>query len=100
MYKSYKFLTVSEITGLYIYQIIDDNFEDLVEIKNGTAICNAIIEVYSKRNLPVASNIIRFMLLCRNYYNWSLDDQIKHYKYYTPRWPEVDKEIKKYLLFS
>lgn len=80
------------------YKIIDDDFEE--EKSPYTISWLSIIEVYSKRNLPVVPNLIRFMLWYRDYYGWSLDRQVIINKKHNPRWHEVEQDLKKYLLFS
>ena len=86
------------------HKITDDDFEENILIRrlrlNNEAIHNVIIDFYSKRNLPVVKNLIKFMLWYRDKYSISLDNQYLFNKLDNSRWIEVDKEIKKYLLFS
>lgn len=100
MFKSYNFLRYNELTKRNIYKIIDDNFEETIELTSYTLLCDAAIEVYSRRNLSVAPNVIRYMLWYRDQTHSSLDIIYKHLKCYTKHWSKIDKEIKKYLLFS
>ena len=80
------------------YIIIDDDFEEIT--RSNLLSWADIINSYKKRNLPVVSNLIRFMLWYRDKNGWSLDYQFAINKANNPRWPEVEQDIKKYLLFS
>jgi len=98
MFKEYIFIKETDEGYGWFFKIIDDDFEEI-------SICEvyidiAIMDIYSKRNLPVVPNLIRAMLWFKNNYNISLDKQIDYNKKYNPRWHEVEQEIKKYLLFS
>lgn len=108
MFQSFRFIewygaSYSPYREKYRCQIIDLDFEDVIIVSvpfRTIAISTSVIEVYFKRNLPIAPNLIRAMLWYRDKYNISLDDQYISNKNHSPYWKSVEQDIKKYLLFS
>jgi hypothetical protein len=110
MFKSYEYirsLGYDEATKQYQaeYKIADTDFEDVVVLGMASIATDgggsaAVINCYTKRNLPVASNLIRYMLGVQEKYDWPLDKQVEWNKAYNPRWKEVEKDLQMYLLFS
>ena len=116
MFKKYRHISVftdddNQLVGYY-YLITDDDFEEksLIFWKkfyyNLIPLHGAIIEFYSKKQLPIVPNLIRCMLWARDVFTWSLDDQVKMNKGFR-YWQSVrqngrtiEQDIKKYLLFS
>jgi hypothetical protein len=104
MFKSYKYirdLGYDEATKQYSYEykLVDSDF---VAVGVGLALgdANVVIDCYTKRNLPVAPNLIRYMLSLLDKYGWPLDEQVEWNKGYNHRWHEVEKDLQMYLLFS
>jgi hypothetical protein len=90
----------------YIVRITDDDFVDDIDVFMETGIGFgaspefAIIECYTKRGLPVAPNFIRHMLQVRDAENWPLDGQVLWNRTANPLWPQIEKDMQMYLLFS
>ena len=118
MFKNWQtlyYVGYNENTKLYeaCIRIIDDNFidevvsglchKDMVNSgDNCIVICGAVIKCYTDRNLPVASNLFRFMKIGKETYpNWDYKYQISPcYKEYQPLFTEqLNKEINMYLTF-
>src|SRR5271166_1150527 len=101
MFKSYECIKSlgynSKIKGYeFLYKIIDSDFEEVVvALAVGAGI--AVIEVYEKRNLNVAANLIKYFLYICNKYGCIMQEVIKQNKEYTPKFAKYEKEIERYL---
>ena len=92
-----------DIPHIWAYQIIDDDFEETGISKcapDGVAITKLVIEIYGKRNLHIARNIMVVMLWIKDKYHLSLNEQFISNKKFNPYWFQFEKDIKKYLIFS
>lgn len=82
------------------YRIVDTDFEDVVRAeyragdRSAIGPANAIIKVYSKRCLPVASNLMRWMMSEVK----SIEYIVNLNKKINPHWTKYDKDIEKLLL--
>jgi hypothetical protein len=96
-YECQKYLGYDDKIGRhkYQYKIVDSDFEK--EIKAGTSIILAVIEVYEKRNLPVAPNLIKAILWLCNEQNYSINDILDWYGN-DPKFTKYEKELEKYLI--
>lgn len=87
----------------YQYLLIDDDFEEECDT---IVFVSAIIITYSKRNLPVAPNLIRGMIFIKNIYGHTIDEQVISLEEIVPQlkenisWTDLKKDLNKYLLFS
>jgi hypothetical protein len=104
MFKSYHYIGYDGKYG-YLYKLIDDDFEEEISVGasylNAAGIMISIMDLYTKRDLPIAPNVIRYMLyIATEEYGFSLDNQVKWQKKHNPRWHEIEKDMQMYLLFS
>ena len=102
MFQSYefqKYLGYDAATKEYRhqYKIIDSDFEDVgVAVGFGVA---AIIEVYEKRNLNVAANLMKTILyLHKQYPDYSIQEIIEYNRKYNPKFAQYEEDINRYLL--
>jgi hypothetical protein len=111
MFQSYEcigFVGYNEATKQFRceYKLVDTDFEDVgiaaeVLFEGMVPGSRSIIDCYTKRNLPVAKNLIRYMLSVQEDYSyWTLDRQVEWQKQNNPRWHEVEDDMKMYLVFS
>lgn len=61
----------------------------------------AVISEYSKRNLNVAANLIKLLLLNKQRYGWEIATQIKWWQMYQPLFtPQIKAELDKCLVLA
>ena len=105
-----KYLGFDAATKEYRYQlkIIDSDFEEVevevgfgfgfevgVEVWVGVA---AIIELYEKRNLNVAANLMKTILYLHKLYPvYSIQEIIEYNRKYNPKFAQYQNDIDKYL---
>ena len=100
MFQSYehqKFLGTDPETkqGRYQYKITDSDFEEVVVSENSWV---AVIEVYEKRNLPVAPNLIAAILYLNKLYpHISIQEFIEDNRKYNPKFAQYEEDLSKYL---
>lgn len=88
----------------FVYTIIDDLFEETAYVKYGYGVWAevgmAVIEVYAKRNLPVAPNLAAAfvcLLTARPNHGETIQSIIHYNREYTPNFDQYEEELKKYL---
>ena len=83
------------------YKIIDSDFEEVVVVV-GVGVwveVAAVIEVYEKRNLNVAANLLKFILyLHKQYPDYSIQQIIEDNRKYNPKFAQYEEDINRYLL--
>jgi hypothetical protein len=79
MFKSYEYF--GSFDSQHRYKIIDTDFEDYGV---GFVAAFAIIDCYTKRNLPVAPNLFRYMLHREKTEGYPIDRQVWWNKRYNP----------------
>jgi hypothetical protein len=89
--------------GNYKYRckIVDSDFEEVIVADLFTIailITFAVIEIYEKRNLPVAPNLIRGIIWQHKEYNYNISDILVYNKLYIPKFAKYEKDIENYLL--
>ena len=57
----------------------------------------AVIQEYSKRELPVAANLIRAFQWCCSKYGFSIQQIIDWNKQYNPQYKQYEEEVNRYL---
>src|ERR1700742_708322 len=105
--KKKKFLGLNSKTELYEYEF------ELTDSEFGTVVTRAesagegafaddvgiIISEYSKRNLNVASNLMKLIIFNERKYNWSINAQLNYYRKYQLLFSkEIEEELQKYLV--
>ena len=86
------------------YKIIDSDFEEVavevgVAVPVGVEVAVAVIEVYEKRNLNVAANLLKFILyLHKQYPDYSIQKIIKDNRKYNPKFPKYEEDLNKYMV--
>ena len=96
-----KYLGIDPETKRYQFQlkIIDSDFEVVgvgVGVRVGVGV--SIIEVYEKRNLNVAANLIKFILyLHKKYPHYSIQQFIEDNRKYNPKFAQYEEDLNKYL---
>jgi hypothetical protein len=79
------------------YKIVDTEFEE-VGVGVGGGVGVAVIDIYSKRGLPVVPNLIRAFQWYINRYGYNLEQLIAWQKQYNPRYKDYEQEIERYLV--
>jgi hypothetical protein len=103
-YECQKYLGYDNKTKLYNYQykIIDDDFEtiDITGLDSiiSHVLGSAVIDTYEKRNLPVATNLIKAILWDHKNHGYNMKDTQYWNKTYNPKFAKYEKELEKYLL--
>jgi hypothetical protein len=86
----------------YEYKIVDDDWVGVVgvgvEVGVGVAVGVAVIQEYSKRNLPVAANLVRAFQWHSKKYGYSTEEIIAWNKQYNPKFKQYEEDIEKYLV--
>ncbi len=79
------------------YKLIDSDFEEVgVTAGSGVGVefGVSIIEVYEKRNLNVAANLIKFILyLHKKFPDYSIQEIIETNRKYNPKFAPYEKEV-------
>ena len=105
--KCTRYLGYDAATKLYSYEyeLTDSEFgavlvagaDDGVGAATGAGVA-AVISEYSKRNLNVAANLVKLLLLCKQRYDWEIATQIKWWQLYQPLFTaELKAELDKYI---
>ena len=100
MFQSYefqKYLGYDDATKEYRwqYKITDSDFEEVVVSENSWV---AVIEVYEKRNLPVAPNLIAAILYLNKQHPYvSIQEFIEYNRKYNPKFAQYEEDLSKYL---
>ena len=103
MFQSYeyqKYLGFDPETKLnrWQFKIIDSDFEEVVVVVE-VGVGVSIIEVYEKRNLNVAANLIKFILyLHKKYPHYSIQHFIEDNRKYNPKFAQYEGDIEKYMV--
>jgi hypothetical protein len=109
MFQSYeyiKYLSYDAKTKQYSYQykIIDSDFEEVavevaeVGVAVGVEVEVAVIDVYERRNLNVAANLMLAILYISKEYGYSVQEFINRNKQYNPKFTKYEKELEKYMV--
>jgi len=110
MFQSYeyiKYLSYDANTKQYSYQykIIDSDFEEVeVEVEGavgvgvGVGVGVAVIDVYERRNLNVAANLMLAILYISKEYGYSVQEFINRKKQYNPKFAKNEKELEQYMV--
>lgn len=103
MFKYYEIIDCLE--HKYKIKIIDDDFEEIVVAESMLAVaatCNAIIKIYSKRQLPVVKNLVLLILKLneRKYLYCDIKYIIEYLQKYVPEFNQYKNEVEKILLFN
>ena len=88
----------------YQYKIIDSDFEEVeivvaVEVEVGVAVAVAVvvvvavIDVYERRNLNVAANLMLAMLYISKKWGYSVQEFIDYNKQYNPKFAKYEEEV-------
>ena len=84
------------------FKIIDSDFEEVwagvgIDVWFA-AVGFAVIEVYEKRNLNIAANLIKFILyIHKKYPDISIQEFIEYNRKYNPKFAKYEEDINKYL---
>ena len=106
MLKDYYLLTLNKSNdGTYVgytYVVNDDQFTvkqvmPWIDGIIGVQPAAAIIEAYSRRNLPVVPNLLRMFVMEQKNWRMSIADMIARNKRFNPKWKDYEKDIEKYL---
>jgi hypothetical protein len=85
----------------YQYKLIDSDFEEVVATRDPYTQLSAIgeiIDVYEKRNLNVAANLIKAFIFLEKKYNWPIKYAIASNKKYNQKYVKYEKDMEKYLI--
>ncbi len=78
-------------------KIIDSDFEEVaVVVEVGVGV--AVIDVYEKRNLNVAANLMLAILYISKNYGSPVQQIIEWNKQYNPKFAKYEKDIEKYMV--
>jgi hypothetical protein len=85
------------------YKIVDSEFKEVAivgaPVRAGAwleiGLTGAVIDIYSKRGLPVAPNLF----IALQWYGYSLEQLIAWQKQHNPKFKPYEQEIEKYLVF-
>jgi hypothetical protein len=81
------------------YTIVDSDFTETISYEhNPIGGCIAVIDVYEKRNLNVAQNIIKCFLYQSKHQNFSIKGRIEWNKVYNPKFAKYENDLQKYLV--
>jgi hypothetical protein len=108
MFKSYayiKYLGHDQKTDEYRYEykIVDDDWVGVgvgvaVEVAVEAEVEVAVIQEYSKRDLPVAPNLVRAFQWFSKKYGYSIEQIIAWNKEYNSKFKQYEEDIEKYLV--
>jgi len=83
------------------YKIIDSDFEEVVVgvgVVVGVEVWIAVIEVYKKRNLNVAANLMKTILYLNKLFPYySIQQIIEDNRKYNPKFAQYEEDLNKYL---
>src|SRR5258708_38131584 len=104
-YELKKCLGYDDKTNLYSweYKIIDSEFEEIWEgvvgdLGAGAGASIAIIDVYEKRSLNVAANIVRAFIWQNKQYGWPMSEIVKWDKQLNRKFAKYEEQLNKYLI--
>jgi hypothetical protein len=106
MFKSYayiKYLGHDQKTNEYRhgYKIVDDDwiaFGVGVEVGVAVGIGAAVIQEYSKRDLPIATNLVRAFQWYSQKCGYSIEQIIAWNKQHNPLYKDYEQDIERYLV--
>ncbi|SRR5258708_11488121 len=89
------------------YKIIDSEFEEIearvagreVDVVISSAYAVAI-DIYERRGLNVATNLVRAFIWQSKKYGWSISDMVKWNKHHNPKFAKYEEQISKYLILA
>jgi len=90
------------IRSQYEITIVDDDFTEIVVASNTfiNTIVSILIDVYSRRNLNVAGNLVLLMQCIEHRWSWrNIKQQIKGYQKYVPEYSNYHDQVMDYLVF-
>jgi hypothetical protein len=109
-YNTTKYLGYDSKTKLYRweYKLTDTDWEGVavgvephdavgVAVGVGVGVGVAVIQEYSKRNLPVAANLIRAFSYESKRYGYSIQQIVAWNVKYNPLYKDYEQEVEKYL---
>jgi hypothetical protein len=85
----------------YEYKIVDDDwiaFGVAVEVWVEVVIGAAVIQEYSKRDLPIATNLVRAFQWYSQKCGYSIEQIIAWNKQHNPKFKQYEEDIEKYLV--
>ena len=84
------------------FELTDGEFGSVVGVGVGSAAgsawAGAVIAEYSKRNLNVAANLMKLLLLYQKRYGYSIQQYIEWWMLYQPLFPQYKEKLEKYLV--
>jgi hypothetical protein len=83
--------------NIWQYKLTDSDFETDVFLSDVGGVV-AVIDVYKKRNLNVASNLIKTLLYCSKKWNFSVNELIESGKKYNSNLSKYENDLQKYLV--
>jgi hypothetical protein len=104
MFKSLELIKYIKETDTILWNIIDDNFEELIEINpvkrahSEWILHSETIFVYERRKLNVPSNLVLFFKFIAKDWYQSVEEQIKNNLFYNKNYLKYHNEVEKYLL--
>lgn len=101
MFKSVNLIKFINETDSSLWNIIDDGFEELIEIfddNQAGSLHNQIISVYERRKLNVAANIILLFKFLEKEWCQSIENQIWYQFKYNKNYKKYHNDVEKYLL--
>jgi len=84
---------------------VDDDFTETAVSDNGdpysmVGAASALIDIYSRRNLNVAGNLVLLMQYIENKWSWQdIKCQIRWYQKYIPEYQKCHDQVMDYLVF-
>jgi hypothetical protein len=104
-FKSYepKYLGFDQKTNKYRYgyKIVDDDWVEVavaVEVAGEVAVGVAVIQEYSKRDLPIAPNLVRAFQWYSKNYGTSIEQLIAWNKQRNPLYKDYEQDIERYMV--
>ena len=91
----------NEFSLKYKYKIIDSEWEAvavLAAFRGGVVVGVVVIQEYSKRDLPVAANLIRAFQFASTKYGRSIQQIIDWNKQYNPQYKQYEEEVDRLLV--
>ncbi|SRR5258708_26604112 len=85
------------------YKIIDSEFEEIcantsaVQVFGLLVAGEAVIDTYEKRNLNVATNLIKAFIWLNKEYGWPISNIVNWNKQYNPKFAKYEEQLNKYL---
>jgi hypothetical protein len=81
------------------YKIVDDDWVGVgVAVGVGVGVGVAVIQEYSKRDLPIAPNLVRAFQWYSKKYGHSIEQVIALNKQYSPLYKDYEKDVERYLV--